>query len=74
MEEQLRTLLDDLVRTQFAELSGSWANLHLEIPEKMLNEVVNNLLVAQRKDVPLLRLVSEAQVKGSLTLDVKLSV
>lgn len=74
MEEHLRSLLDNLLRTKFADLNGSWANLHLEIPEKVLNELVGNLLLTQKKAHPVLDLVSAAQVKGTITLDVKLAV
>jgi hypothetical protein len=74
MEEHLRKLLDELVKTRFAELKGSWANLHLEIPENVLNDLVGNLLVTQQKDHPLLALVSTAKIKGAITVDVKLTV
>ena len=74
MDAQLQSLLDNLVKTQFADLKGSWANFHLEVPEKVLNDIVNEVLVAQKKNYPLLGLVKFTHVKGSIVLEVKLGV
>jgi hypothetical protein len=74
MDAQLQRLLDKLVKSQFAELKGSRADLHLQLPEKLVNEAIAMLLASQRDANPWLALVSAAQVKGSITVDLKLNV
>jgi hypothetical protein len=74
MDAQLRSLLDHFVGTQFAELNGSSANLHLQIPEKVLNELLAELLAAQKKNYPLLGMVKVAHVIGPVTLEIEVDV
>jgi hypothetical protein len=74
MEAQLQSLLDHLVSTQFVGLSGSSANLHLEIPEKVLNEVLAELLAVQKKNYPLLGMVKAAHVKGPVIVEIEAGV
>jgi hypothetical protein len=74
METQLQSLLDRLVKSQFTDLKGSWANLRLELSETVVNELLANVLATQKKQYPLLGLVSTARVKGTVVLEVKLEV
>jgi hypothetical protein len=72
MEPQLQSFLDNLIKSQLTDLKDSWANLHLEISEKVVNEVLAKMLATQRQTYPLLDKVSAAQVKGSIIVELKL--
>lgn len=74
MDEQLKAFFESLVRSQFSDLKGSWANLHLEIPEKILNELLTVTLNSQKAANPWLALVSAARAKGTVALEIKLTV
>ena len=74
MEAQLRALLDNLFKSQFTDLKDSWANLHLEISEEVVNELLPTVLATQQQNYPLLGMVNTARVKGPIILEVKLHV
>ena len=74
MDAQLQALLDSLVKSQFSDLRGSWANLQLQLPEKLLNDLLALALPALKEGNPWLAFVNAAHVKGSLSLEVKLNV
>ncbi len=74
MDEQLKLFVENLVKTQFADLKGSWANLHLQIPEKILNEALALAVNSQKGANPWVALVSAAHVKGTVSVEIKLNV
>jgi hypothetical protein len=74
MDAQLQALLDNLVKSQFADLKGSWANLHLILSEKVVNEFLAKALATQKKDYPWLGMVNAAHIKGSIVVEIKLQV
>jgi hypothetical protein len=74
MDDQLKVFFDNLVRSQFSDLKGSWANLHLQVPEKLLNELLTLTLNSQKAANPWLALVSAAHAKGTVALEIKLTV
>ena len=74
MDKELKAFVDNMVKTQFADLKGSWANLHLQIPEKLLNELLATALSAQKENNPWLALVTAAHVKGSVSVEIKVNV
>lgn len=74
MNEQMQAFLNNLIKTQFADLKGSWANLQLQLSEKALNELLALALASQKEANPWLRLVQVAQVKGKLAIELKLTI
>jgi hypothetical protein len=74
MDQQMQQFLDDLVNSQFVEMRGSWANLHLELPEKLLNEAAKALTANKGPNAnKWLAMVQSANVKGSISVDLKLN-
>jgi len=73
MDARVQAFVDKLTSTQFADLKGSWANMHLELSEKLLNEVLGIVMgnPSLKKNYPMLALLNAAQVKGSLSVDLK---
>ena len=74
MDPQVKAFIEKLTNNQFAELKGSWCNLHLEFTEKLLNEAAAMAIAmpSLKKDYPMLALINAVQVKGKLTMDVKI--
>jgi hypothetical protein len=50
------------------------ADLHLEIPEKVLNELLAELLATQKTNYPLLGMVKVARVNGPIVLEIQVGV
>ena len=73
MDAQIQTFLDNLMKSQFADLKGSWGNFHLELSEKVLNDL-GKLLLTQKGVIPYLALVNAVQVKGAVSVDLKLNI
>lgn len=74
MDDTTKQFINHLIQTNFADLKGSSAELHLEIGEQILNELVEMAKKSQEKAHPWLAFVTMAEVKGSVRLDVKLNV
>jgi hypothetical protein len=73
MDVQIQTFIDSMIRTQFADFKGSWGNLHLELSEKTLNDLVK-MMLTQKSAIPYLGLVNAATVKGGISMDIKFSI
>lgn len=74
MDDQMKLFFENLAKSQFADLKGSWANLHLQIPEKVLNELLALTIKSQKDAIPWLALVNATNVKGTLSVEIKLTV
>ena len=74
MNEQVRHILDGLIKTNFANLKGSSAHLHFQIPEEILNEILALMLKSQKETNPWLTLINAAHVKGAVSVDIKMNV
>jgi hypothetical protein len=74
MDEHTRAFLDRLIRSNFAEFKGSSAELHLQIPETILNDLLQTALESRKAAHPWLALVDSARVEGTVRIDVKLAV
>jgi hypothetical protein len=67
MDQQMQKFVDNLVNSQFAEMKGSCANLHLELPEKLLNEAAKALTADKGPNANRwLALVQSIKVKAQL--------
>jgi hypothetical protein len=73
MDEQTKLFLENLMKNQFADLKGSWANLHIQIPEKVLNELLGMIIKSQKDAIPWLALVNATNVKGTVSVEVRLT-
>ncbi len=67
MSPAMQEFVDKLVRTQFADLKGSYAEMSLQLSENLLNEMMSLALSSQQESNPLLSLVKTAKINGSLT-------
>ena len=74
MSDELQAVVDKLVASQFADLKGSWANLHLHLSEKVLNELLAAGIASRKKDNPWIALIDSAHVRGAVNVEVKLTV
>jgi len=71
-DEKVQAFLDKLTATRFADLKGSWAKIHLELSEKVLNDVLD-VVVANPSLHPMLGLVKAAKAMGSFKIDLEMS-
>ena len=74
MDEHVKAFIDRLIKTRFAELHGSSAHLHLQLSEKVLNELIHTAIESQKDDHPWLELIHAAHAKGTLGLELKINV
>ncbi len=74
MDPHLQKFVNNLVNSQFAEMKGSSADLHLELPETLLNEAAKALTADKGPNANRwLALVQSIRVKGSISVDLKLN-
>ena len=74
MNLELQSLLDKLNKSQFAELKGSRANLHLECSEKFFNEALTVALPWLKITYPAASAVKSTHVEGSVSVDLKIQL
>jgi hypothetical protein len=74
MNPELQSLLDKLKKSQFAELKGSRANLHLECSGKFFNEALAVALPWLKSTYPVASAVKSTHVKGSVSVDLKIQL
>jgi hypothetical protein len=74
MNPELQSLLDKLNKSQFAELKGSSANLHLELSEELINEAITVALPWLQTIYPVASAVKSTNVKGSVSVDLKIQL
>jgi hypothetical protein len=71
---ELRSLLSKLNASQFAELKGSSANFHLECSEQFFNGALTAAHPWLKGIFPAASAVKSIQVKGSLSVDLKVQL
>jgi hypothetical protein len=74
MNPELQSLLDKLKKSQFAELKGSRAKLHLNCSEGFFNEALTLALPWLKRTSPAASAVKSAHVKGSVGVDLKIQL
>jgi hypothetical protein len=74
MDPQVQAFLDRLVQSRFADLKGSSAQLSLQVPEELLNELLGLAVNSQKATIPWIGLVRKAAVKGGVQVAVELRV
>lgn len=71
---ELQSLFDKLYRSQFADLKGSRADVHLECSEQFFQEVLTIALPWLKSTYPAASVVKSAHVKGSASIDLKIQL